>query len=97
MTMNDTMPQPPERPATTGRAAEVPVPVLELLAAARDALDCAGLDHAGMIRRMAEVRVRLDGVVATAAIDAEHPELPSLAPRVMADAAAWLRRLGGAG
>ena len=70
--------------------------VLELLAAVRDALNVTGLDGLARTRRMIQVSVRLDGILATAGLDAEHPELPALAPRVMADASAHLRRLGGA-
>ena len=70
--------------------------VLELLAAAAAALDVTGLDRDGLVRRMVEVRVRLDGIAAAAAVDARHPDLPPMAPRAMADAVAALRAPGGA-
>lgn len=70
----------------------IPAPVLELLAAVRDSLDVTGLDDVARIHRMIEVRVRLDGILSTAAIDAEHPDLPGMAPQFMADAIAALRR-----
>jgi hypothetical protein len=66
--------------------------VLDLLTAVRDALDVTGLDDVARTHRMIEVRVRLDGILSTVAIDAKHPELPGMAPRAMADAIAALRR-----
>jgi hypothetical protein len=66
--------------------------VIDLLAAVRDALDCTGLDSAGRIYRTVQVQVRLDGILTTARIDAEHPDLPPLVSRAITDAVAALRQ-----
>jgi hypothetical protein len=74
----------------------IPAEVQELLAAIRDALDCSGLDHAGMVRRTVTVQTYLGTVLSGARVDAKFPDLPPRWRERMTEAAELLRELDAA-